>query len=165
MKKNKITKDTIPEGFSLILAIIDFLPVIFFCIAIIIFSYRANFYSYPIILGGLMVIISGFIKVLWKIIAAVKKKNVWWMFVQMRIIFPIGFSMIIFGMIQGYKNYSSYIYRASFFNKLFFSLFVLGMTFMSIFTVSLDQSNLKSNWIEQITNSISMICLCFSAWI
>ena len=40
------------------------------------------------------------------------------MFVQMRIIFPIGFSMIFFGMIQGYKNYSNYIYSASFINKL-----------------------------------------------
>ncbi len=112
-----------------------------------------------------MVIISGLIKVLWKIIAALKKKNVWWMFVQMRIIFPIGFSMIFFGMIQGYKNYSNYIYSASFINKLFFSLFILGMILMSVFAVSLDQMNPKSNWIEQITNSISMVCLCFAAWI
>ena len=165
MKKKKITKDTIPEGFSLLLAIVDILPVIFFCLALMIFSYRTSFYSYYIILGGIVVLISGLIKVFWKIIAALKKKNVWWMFVQMRIIFPIGFSMIFFGMIQGYKNYSNYIYSASFINKLFFSLFILGMILMSVFAVSLDQMNPKSNWIEQITNSISMVCLCFAAWI
>ena len=165
MKRKNITKDTIPEGFSISLAIVDFLPVIFFCFAILIFSYRASLYSYPIILGAIISIISGLIKVLWKIIAAVKKKNVWWMFVQMRIIFPIGFSMIIFGMIKEYKNYSSYIYSASFTNKLFFYLFVFAMILMSIFALTLDQSNPKSNWIEQITNSIAMVCLCFAAWI
>ena len=74
MKKKKITKDTIPEGFSLLLAIVDILPVIFFSLALMIFSYRTSFYSYHIILGGIMVIISGLIKVLWKIIAALKKE-------------------------------------------------------------------------------------------
>ena len=164
MKRKNITKDTIPEGFSLTLAIEDAVPVILFGIAITIFTYKTSYYPFPIVLGGLMTIISGLIKVLWKIIAAVKKKNIWWMFVQMRIIFPIGLSMYTFGMIYGYKNYSSYIYTASFFNKFFFSLFILGMLLMGIFAVSLDQSNPKSNWIEQITNSISIVCLCFAVW-
>ena len=30
MKNNKITKDTVPEGFSVVMALVDLIPVVFF---------------------------------------------------------------------------------------------------------------------------------------
>ena len=162
MKKKKLTRDTIPEGFTLTSALENSLVVICFSLAIFIFSYRTSYYSYPIVIGGLMTIISGFIKVLWKIIVVLKKKNVWWMFVQMRIILPVGFSIYIFGLIQGYQNYSSYIANASFYNKFCFLIFIFGMCLLFIYAAAFDLSNPKFNWIEQLTNTI---CLCFAAWL
>lgn len=30
MKNNKMTKDTVPEGFSVVMALVDLIPVVFF---------------------------------------------------------------------------------------------------------------------------------------
>ena len=157
LQKKKMTKDTIPEDFTLSLVIVDFIPVFLFIFTILVFS-KKIYYDYLIILGGFICFFSGIIKVLWKLIVVLKKKNVWWMFVQMRITMPIGFGILIFGFISGWKYFSYIIFNASFISRIFFTLWIIGMSLMSIFAITLDSSNLKVNWIEQITNSISQ---CF----
>ena len=71
---NKITKETIPQGFSLQLALVDFIPVIFFGVNAIIFGVIIK--SPLVIAGAAIACISGVIKCLWKIIAALKQKYV-----------------------------------------------------------------------------------------
>ena len=163
-QKRKMTKDVVPEGFTISLVLVDYIPVFFFILAIIIFSLK-TYFSYLIIIGSLICFISGFIKVLWKLIVVLKKKNVWWMFKQMRIAFPIGFSMIVLGFILGWKNFSSNIYNASFNSKIFFTLWIIGMSLMGLFAAKLDSSDPVVNWIEQITNSISQCFLCIAVYL
>ena len=153
-EKKKMTKDIVPEGFTLSLVLVDFIPVFFFIFTILIFSYK-TYFNYLIITGGLICFISGFIKVLWKFIVVLKKRNVWWMFKQMRFAMPIGFCTLIFGFFFGWENFSKDIYNASFNSRLFFTLWIIGMSLMSLFAIILDSSDPLVNWIEQVTNSIS----------
>lgn len=65
-RKNKITKDTIPEGFSVALAVFDLIPVVFFGLSAI----RAGslFHSTLFVIGALICLVSGIVKVLWKLL-------------------------------------------------------------------------------------------------
>lgn len=44
--------------------------------------------------GAVVCLVSGVVKVLWKGIAAVTRRNIWPMFVQMRVFMPAGFALI-----------------------------------------------------------------------
>lgn len=44
--------------------------------------------------GTVVCLVSGVVKVLWKGIAAVTRRNIWPMFVQMRVFMPAGFALI-----------------------------------------------------------------------
>ena len=156
----RMNKDTIPTNFTLGLAIFDFVPVILFCLLSIVLG--LSFSSIIFIVGSTMCFISGLLKVIWKIIVATKKRNIWFMFIQMRIAMPIGFLIMIIGFI--YYCFTNDV--SIFFNSLlnpfvlvFLVLGVIGMILMIIFAFKLDSSSAKSNWIEQITNSASQLFL------
>lgn len=84
--KPKITKDTLPEDFTLLLALTDSLPVIFFGAGMLLIGRR--FSSLLFITGSLLYLIGFLRKVLLKIIVVLQKKNVWPLFIQMRILMP-----------------------------------------------------------------------------
>ena len=153
MDKNKI-----PEDFTIGLALVDAIPVLFFGMICILLGQKCASLLFTI--GAILCLVGGAGKVLWKIIVALKKKNVWFLFVQMRIVMPIGFICMILGFVlssctltslwQGFTHFPSII---------FYLLGILGMGLMGYFATHLDNSDLKSNWIEQITNGISQICI------
>lgn len=158
-RKNKMTKDTIPEGFSVALAIFDLIPVIFFGLSAI----KAGnlFHSTLFVIGALICLVSGIIKVLWKLIAAVARKNIWLMFVQMRIFIPIGFLVLITALIVDRANLNiSAILSGliSFPSCIFFAVGVIGMILMTVLAFKADSSNPKVNWAEQIINSTAQLC-------
>ncbi len=158
-RKNKMTKDTIPEGFSVALAIFDLMPVIFFGLSAI--SAGNLFHSTLFVIGALICLVSGIIKVLWKLIAAVAKKNIWLMFVQMRIFMPIGFLVLITALIVDRANLNGSAILAgliSFPACIFFALGVIGMILMTVFAFKADSSNPKVNRAEQIINTASQLC-------
>ena len=95
--KPKMTKDTIPENFTLSLAFVDSLPVLFFGGSMILIGLL--FGSPLFLIGAALCFWAGAAKVLWKIIVVTKKKNVWWMFLQMRIVMPIGFLLMLLAVI------------------------------------------------------------------
>ena len=159
MKKQNMSKDIVPEGFTLSLVLVDFIPVFLFAITITIFSLK-TYINYLVLIGGYICFFSGIIKVLWKLIVVLKKENVWWMFVQMRICMPIGLIILTIGFVIGWKYFSYSIYNASFYFRIFFALWIIRMSLMSLFAMTLDSSDPKANWIEQITNCISQAFLC-----
>lgn len=65
-RKNKMTKDTIPEGFSVPLAIFDLMPVIFFGLSAI--RVGSLFHSTLFVIGAAICLVSGVVKVLWKLL-------------------------------------------------------------------------------------------------
>lgn len=130
MKNNKMTKDTVPEGFSVVMALVDLLPVVFFGLSAV--RVGRLFQSALFVTGALICLLSGVVKVLWKLIAAVSRRNIWPMFVQMRIFMPVGFLLL---------------------------LAALGMVCMCVFARRLDSSDPRANWLEQGVNALAQICI------
>ncbi len=153
-------KDIVPDGFTLSLALIDALPVLFFCASMIVIS--RIFSSNLFLIGALLCFIAGAAKVLWKIIVVLKKKNIWFLFLQMRILMPIGFAMILISLIMKRAEISFAGMTAAFMSMpsmIFFVIGILGMVLMIVFAIKLDSSDVKANWIEQLTNGIAQAAI------
>ncbi len=69
--RQKITKDTVSEGFSVTMALVDLVPVVFFWLSAI----RAgqSFHSTLFLPGAGVRFLSGTVKVLWKLMVAVSR--------------------------------------------------------------------------------------------
>ena len=154
--KPKMTKNTIPENFTLSLAFVDALPVLFFGGSMILIGLL---FGSPLFLtGAVLCFWAGAAKVLWKIIVVKKKKNIWWLFLQMRIVMPLGFALMIFTVIM---NRSAVNLPAVFAaivslpSVIFFAIGVTGMVLMGVFAAKLDSADVRSNWTEQITNALA----------
>lgn len=159
MSNNKISKDIIPGGFTIPLVLVDALPVIFFAATMIIISLL---FSSPLFLfGAILCFYAGAAKVLWKLIVVVNKKNIWWLFMQMRIVMPIGFLLMLIALIVNHSSISGGAILAAVLSipsVIFFAIGVVGMILMMVFAFRLDSSDAKSNWIEQLTNGLAQAC-------
>ena len=159
-EKQKMTRDVVPENFTLSMALVDAIPVIFFGLSMIAIS--RLFDSTLFLIAAILIFASGAGKVFWKIIVALKKKNIWFFFIQMRILMPLGFVLLIAslfvdsakislpGIISGITGFPAVI---------FFVIGILGMVMMGVFAKKLDSSDAKSNWIEQLTNGIAQAAI------
>ena len=158
--KPKMTKDTIPEDFTLSLAVVDAFPVLFFGGSMILIGML--FGSILFMTGAVLCFWAGAAKVLWKIIVVTKKKNIWWMFLQMRIVMPAGFALMLFAVVL---NRSAIDLPAVFAavlslpSVIFFAIGLIGMVLMGVFAAKLDSSDVRSNWIEQLTNAIAQAAI------
>ena len=154
--KPKMTKNTIPENFTLSLAFVDALPVLFFGGSTILIGLL---FGSPLFLtGATLCFLAGAAKVLWKITVVKMKKNVWWLFLQMRIVMPLGFALMILAVIMNRSAVNlSAVFAAivSLPSVIFFAIGVTGMVLMGVFAAKLDSADVRSNWIEQITNALA----------
>ena len=158
--KPKMTKDTIPENFTLLLALVDALPVLFFGGSMILIGLL--FGSPLFLIGAALCFWAGAAKVLWKIIVVTKKKNIWWMFLQMRIVMPLGFVLMILAVILNRNAINlSAVFAAivSLPSVLFFAVGVIGMVLMGVFAAKLDPADVRSNRIEQLTNTLAQAAI------
>lgn len=155
----KVNKESIPQDFNLSLAIVDTIPVLLFGGSTILISLMFN--SKLFLVGSLLCLFAGLSKVIWKIIVATKKKNIWFLFVQMRITMPIGLLLMIISFIINKHNINIdvlLINLLSFPVNIFFIFGIIGMIMMLMFAFTLDGNKVKNNWIEQITNLIAQLC-------
>ena len=81
------------ENFTIKLALVDAIPVIFFLLNTL--CIQTIFKSYLFCLGVFICVLLGCCKVLWKILIALKKKNRMILSKQMRFLIPLGFFMIL----------------------------------------------------------------------
>lgn len=149
-----MTRDTVPVDFTLGLAIVDALPVLLFGGSMIMIGLL--FGSVLFLLGAALCFWAGAAKVLWKIIVVTRKKNVWWLFLQMRIVMPLGFALMLLAVILNLKAIrltALLTAVVSMPSVIFFAIGVLGMVLMGIFAAKLDSADVHSNWIEQLTNT------------
>ena len=162
----KLTKDSVPEDFTLALALVDAIPVIFFGANGIVL-YR--FFPYALLLAGaILSLISGLVKVLWKVIVVVKRRNVWPMFWQMRIFLPLGFALMVAAVVlhAGQIAWREFLTDLlSLPTVIFMGLGILGIVLMIVWAIVLDNGDKKANWVEQLTNGLSQLAffigLCF----
>ena len=147
-----ITKFTHSKSIQIIIVKLDYLiPVIFFGLSAI--RIGSLFHSTLFVIGAVICLVSSVVKVLWKLIAAVAKKNIWLMFVQMRIFMPIGFIVLITTLIVDRANLNGSAILAgllSFPSCIFFAIGVIKMILMTVLAFKADSSNPKVNLTEQI---------------
>ena len=155
-KKNKAAYD----HFTLSLALFDALPVLFFCIGMLLIAGR--FRNVLFIVGAVLCTAAGCGKVLWKILVAGAGKDIALLNRQLRVLMPTGFLLIILGIFTG----RSQIHPGAILQKMlsfpsivFFGITIAGMIAMMVFAFKLDGTKARNNWIEQITNAIAQGCL------
>ena len=165
-----MNKDTLPEDYTLGLAAFDAVPVILFGMASKLLACMTG--SVLVILGGVICFVSGMLKVLWKFLVVLRRKNVWPLFVQMRIGMPAGFMVMLAGLIAGLfkKNHKE---RAVIGKAVcqpaqivFLLLSAAGIGAMIFCGKKLDSTQAKANWIEQGCNTAAqgsflaaMVCI------
>ena len=157
--RNRMTKDTVPEGFSVPMALVDLVPVVFFGLSAV--KAGSLFHSGLFVAGAVVCLLSGVVKVGWKLIAAVSQRNIWPMFVQMRVLMPAGFLMLLVALVvdRAELNGEAMLAKLSGFPAcLFFLAGALGMILMLVFAFRVDSSDPKVNWMEQAVNSLAQIC-------
>lgn len=148
------------ENFTLSLALFDALPVLFFCIGMLLIA--ARFKNALFIAGAVLCTCAGCGKVLWKILVSSTGKDIILLNRQLRVFMPVGFLLIIAGIIIGRSS----IHLAELTQQIlsvptciFFAITVIGMICMTVFAFTLDGTKARSNWIEQITNAVAQGCL------
>ena len=157
-----MNKDTVPQDYTLGLALFDALPVLFFGVACLILWKMTG--SMLILIGGAICFIAGMLKVLWKIIVVIRKKNIWPLFVQMRIGMPAGFTLLLIGFVvscftKDMSGFTSGLLRPL--PLLFLALYVAGMAAMIVCSSKLDPADSKANWIEQGCNTVAQGAFMF----
>lgn len=158
--KNTLTRETVPEDFTLPLVLVDALPVVLFGGSMLLIAKR--FGSTLFLLGALLCLWAGLAKVAWKLIVVLRKKNIWWLFMQMRIVMPIGFLLILLSVLVNAKIicFSSLLHAAiSLPSVIFFCAGLAGMVLMGVFAAKLDSGSKRANWIEQFTNTAAQACI------
>ncbi len=151
-----MTKDTVPQDYTLGLAIFDAVPVILFGQASWLLWNMT--WNALILIGGVICFVAGFLKVLWKFIVVLQKKNIWPLFVQMRIGMPAGFTLMLIGFLiacltKDMSSFWSGLFRPA--PILFVIITILGMTAMIRCSAKLDPADPKANWIEQACNTVA----------
>lgn len=159
MSKDKKKLNTIPDGFTLSMAVMDCLPVLFFSVGISVLSLRFDSMLFRI--GAFMVILAGTLKVLWKFVLAIGKRDVFFLNRQMRYLMPAGFLILILSLIVDRRKWSVQdilISATGMPALLFWILGILGIICMVWFARHLNGRDAKANWKEQTVNSLSQFC-------
>lgn len=146
------SEENIPKGFTLGLALVDLIPVIFFGGSAVLIGMRVH--SLLFWLGAGLCILAGCGKVLWKILLAAAKKDIRFFNTQMRYVMPLGFLLLIISLFQIQIDFTwqSFLQMPS---VLFFLLGIMGMIAMTFLGMKKETTDVKANWIEQCINSVS----------
>lgn len=145
-----------PEGFTIGLALVDLLPVIFFGISMVLIGRWLE--SITFIIGAVICVIAGLGKVTWKIILVAFRKNIRILGKQLRILMPTGFLFIVLGCIlkAGKKDWGKifgFVLESPL--KITFIITIILMAIMFIMAIKGDGNDAKTNWFEEIINSIA----------
>lgn len=156
-----MSKEKDYNGFTIQMALVDIIPVIFFALGA---GFINKILNSPFMTFGIACcLLGGLGKVAWKMILAFAKKDIPFLFKQMRIMMPLGFLLMIVGIIikRNMIVWTSVLKSiCSFPALLFFIIGVIGITCMFVMAKKLDPQNPKSNWIEQCTNIIAQGGFC-----
>lgn len=153
-----MNKDTVPDNFSMGMVLMDALPVVFFGVGTIMIGIRT--YMVLFLIGAAMCLAGGLIKVLWKAIVVIRKRNIWPMFVQMRISMPLGFVLMLASLVA-YREQIDYgklwMLIIGLPQVILFGICAIMMLVMIVCAIRLDSSKARSNWIEQAVNTVAQL--------
>ncbi len=144
------------EGFTVALALVDALPVLFFGGSMAILA--ARFGSPLFAVGAGLCIVAGLCKVLWKLLLGLKKGNFAFLTKPFVPCMAGGFLLMLAAVAINWKRISLAALWAdisSLPSAAFFALGLAAMAAMGVLAKKLDQKSAKSNWCEQIVNSVA----------
>lgn len=159
-KQSRTAPGPVPEGFTLSMALVDCLPVLFFSISSAILATRLD--SRLFRTGVLLVILAGALKAGWKFVIALQHRDLRFLNRQMRYLMPAGFLLVILALIvdRGRWSIAAVIRHMTNVPALFLFLTgAAGLGLMVWFAKKKDRRDAKANWKEQITNSIAQFCI------
>lgn len=144
-------KSTVP------MAAVDAMPVVFFSISAVFVAliYKSVLFG----IGATLCILGGAGKVLWKLIKAINGRDIRILFNGLRVLMPTGFVLIIISLFTDGADLGA-VWKSitGFPCVIFFAIGCVCMTAMIILAFALDPANSRSNWIEQIVNTIAQLC-------
>ena len=149
------------EGFTLSLALVDAIPVLLFGASVIIIGSRLQSPLFTI--GAVLSTLAGCLKVVWKLILAIKKKNVRWLSKGFLPLMCAGWALILLSLIlmrSGGMNtaWADGLIRMP--SVLLIALYIVLMGFMVWFRKKrFKNDDARSNWIAQIINCVAMASL------
>lgn len=146
------------EGFTLIMALVDAVPVLCFGCSMILIALR--FHSIWFALGACISTLAGCGKVLWKLILGVSGKNVTWLnrwFVPVQV---TGFGLILVSLFAGKIDVPAVLGAVeSFPAVLFYALWGLGMGTMLWYRKVRFDNSARANWTAQTINCAAQAAL------
>lgn len=149
------------EEFTLALALVDFIPVLAFGIAIIMIS--LGFPSKLFLIGAIISLLAGMFKVLWKLILGTTKKDVKWLnkcFLPMQ---SGGWVIMLLGIIfnLGKIDFANLLSAIVGMPQLIFFVLWFGLMGTMIWYKKnkFERYSAKKNWTAEIINSCAQICL------
>lgn len=151
------------EGFTLSLALMDAVPVLFFGAAMLLVA--ARFSSPLFITGAALSTLAGCFKVLWKLILGTSKKDVKWLNKSFVPLQSAGFLLMAVSFIAGFRriNWDNVLSSVcSVPAVLFFVLWVILMGTMVWYRKNRFRSDdAASNWTAQLINCAAQAALFF----
>lgn len=149
------------EGFTVSLALVDAIPVMLFGASMLLTAQR--FHSPLFLLGAVLSVLAGCMKVSWKLILGIWKKDI---AILNRPFVPIqaaGFLMMLVSFVLGWRSISwrgLWAAVTGFPSVVFFALWVALMGTMVWYRKTrFQRNNARTNWTAQIINGIAQAAL------
>ena len=146
--------------FTLALALVDFIPVVAFGVAIILLA--TVFHSPIFLIGAIASLLAGVFKVLWKLILGTTKKDVKWLnkcFLPMQ---AGGWLVMLLAVILNVGKISWKSVGAAVIGMPQLAFFILWAAFMGTMVWykknKFDKYDAKTNWVAEIVNSVGQTC-------
>lgn len=152
--------DSVPEGFTLSMALMDCVPVAFFCVGAGVLATRFDSTLFRV--GVVLIVLAGALKVCWKLVLALVRRDVRFLNRQMRYLMPAGFALALVSLIVDRDLWSpaaALAHVTAMPSLAFLIAGVAGMFLMSWFARHLDGRDARANWREQTVNAASQLCI------
>ena len=151
------------QEFTLTLAAVDALPVLFFGGAAAILGVKLR--SALFIVGAALCLLAGAGKVVWKLLLALKGKDVALLGAQLRYVMPLGFLLMLFGgfFAEGETLRALLHAAVRLPSAAFFALTIVGLVAMIVCAKKFDRYDVRGNWIEQGINAAAQACAMIGA--
>ena len=146
-------------GFTLSLAAVDALPVLFFGAAAAVLGVKLQ--SALFLLGAALCLLAGAGKVVWKLLIALRGKDVAVLGAQLRFVMPAGFALMLVGaMLAEGETVRALLHAAVRLpSAALFALAVVGVAAMVVCAKKFDRRDVRGNWIEQGINAAAQGCV------
>ncbi len=143
---------------SLGMAIMDAVPVLCFCVSMILVEQVYGDVLFGI--GAFLCVLAGAGKVLWKILLALVKRDVPILYRQFRYLMPCGAVLMLLSLAVARPDLSALWKNLSGFPcGILFLVAVIAFILLGILAANLDDTSKKANWIEQSVNLIAQACI------